>query len=221
MLKAFCASDKLLAVLAKGVFCRTFDNRRQIPAYLGLAPTPFRSGEMDRDRRINRAATVAPAKPWSDPPGVSSQPLMEHSCRVIRRMRYGPGSSRCATTTEAVRRAMQHSQESLRSRAKRYGVDPKTIAKWRARTSFSDLPTGSKAPRSTVLSAEEEAVVVAFRRHTLLPLDDCLYALQPTIPPPDALVPSPVSATQRDLQVAPGRRRGLRQAEMRGTSCAA
>jgi hypothetical protein len=32
------------------------------------------------------------------------------------------------------------------------------------------------------LSVEEEAVVVAFRRHTLLPLDDCLYALQPTIP---------------------------------------
>lgn len=29
---------------------------------------------------------------------------------------------------------------------------------------------------------EEEAIVVAFRRHTLLPLDDGLYALQPTIP---------------------------------------
>ncbi|ESX81683.1 hypothetical protein X756_31175 [Mesorhizobium sp. LSHC412B00] len=28
----------------------------------------------------------------------------------------------------------------------------------------------------------EEAVIVAFRRYTLLPLDDCLYALQPTIP---------------------------------------
>lgn len=26
------------------------------------------------------------------------------------------------------------------------------------------------------------ALIVAFRRHTLLPLDDCLYALQPTIP---------------------------------------
>lgn len=39
-----------------------------------------------------------------------------------------------------------------------------------------------KRPRSTVLSQEEEALVVAFRRHTLLPLDDCLYALQPTIP---------------------------------------
>src|SRR5271170_2480121 len=86
----------------------------------------------------------------------------------------------CARTTEAVRRAIQHSQESLRSLAKRYGLNPKTIAKWRARTSVSDLPTGPRAPRSTVLSVEEEAVVV--RRHTLLPLDDCLYAMQPTIP---------------------------------------
>jgi hypothetical protein len=87
-----------------------------------------------------------------------------------------------ATTTETVRRAIHHSQESLRVLAKRYGVNPKTIAKWKARTSVSDLPTGPKEPKSTVLSVEEEAVVVAFRRHTLLPLDDCLYALQPTIP---------------------------------------
>ncbi len=87
-----------------------------------------------------------------------------------------------ATTTEAVRRAIQHSQESLRALAKRHGVNPKTIANWKARKSVSDLRTGPKEPRSTVLSAEEEAVVVAFRRHALLPLDDCLYALQPTIP---------------------------------------
>jgi uncharacterized protein YjcR len=38
-----------------------------------------------------------------------------------------------ATTTEAVRRAIQHSQESLRALAKRYGVNPKTIAKWKSR----------------------------------------------------------------------------------------
>ena len=43
------------------------------------------------------------------------------------------------------------------------------------RKSVSDLRTGPKEPRSTVLSAEEEAVVVAFRRHALPPLDDCLY----------------------------------------------
>jgi hypothetical protein len=46
----------------------------------------------------------------------------------------------------------------------------------------ADIPTGPKGTRSTVLSVEEEAIIVAFRRHTLLPLDDCLYALQPTIP---------------------------------------
>ena len=40
---------------------------------------------------------------------------------------------------------------------------------------------GPREPRSTTLSVDEEAIVVAFRRHTLLPLDDCLYALQPTI----------------------------------------
>lgn len=87
-----------------------------------------------------------------------------------------------ATTTEAVRRAIQHSQESLRTLAKRYGINQKTVAKWKKRGSVADLPTGPKAPRSTVLSSEEEAIVVAFRRHTLLPLDDCLYTLQPTIP---------------------------------------
>lgn len=43
-----------------------------------------------------------------------------------------------ARTTEAVRRAIQHSQESLRSLARRHGVNPKTIAKWRKRTLVAD-----------------------------------------------------------------------------------
>jgi len=86
-----------------------------------------------------------------------------------------------ATTTEAIRRAIQNSQESLRALSKRYGIN-QTVAKWRKRTSVADLPTGPREAHSTVLSIEEEAVIVAFRRHTLLPLDDCLYALQPTIP---------------------------------------
>ena len=88
----------------------------------------------------------------------------------------------CATTTAAVRRAIQHSQESLRALAKRHGINPKTVAKWKGRADTADRRTGPKAPLSTVLSIEEEAIVVAFRRHTLLPLDDCLYALQATIP---------------------------------------
>lgn len=87
-----------------------------------------------------------------------------------------------ATTTEAIRRAIQNSQASLRTLSKRYGINQKTVAKWKQRTSTADLKTGPTEPRSTVLSVEDEAIIVAFRRHTLLPLDDCLYALQPTIP---------------------------------------
>ena len=62
------------------------------------------------------------------------------------------------------------------------GVNPKTVAKWRKRQTVEDQKTGPKDPRSTVLSEEEGAMMVAFRRHTLLPLDDCLYALQPSVP---------------------------------------
>ena len=41
---------------------------------------------------------------------------------------------------------------------------------------------GPKESRSAVLTLEEEAVIVAFRKFTLRPLDDCLYALQPSLP---------------------------------------
>jgi transposase InsO family protein len=88
----------------------------------------------------------------------------------------------CATTTEAVRRALQRSEASVRALAERYGISPTTVQKWRRRTTAADARMGPKTARSTTLSKEEEAMVVAFRRHTLLPLDDCLYALQSTIP---------------------------------------
>jgi IS30 family transposase len=87
-----------------------------------------------------------------------------------------------ARTTEAVRRAIQLRQESVRALARRHGVSPTTVQKWRKRETTADAKMGPKDARSTVLTPEEEAAVVAFRRHTLLPLDDCLYALQPTIP---------------------------------------
>jgi transposase InsO family protein len=87
-----------------------------------------------------------------------------------------------ARTTEAVRRAIQLREESVRAAAKRYGVSPTTVQKWRRRQITTDARMGPKEVRSTVLTPEEEAVIVAFRRHTLLPLDDCLYGLQPTVP---------------------------------------
>ena len=112
-----------------------------------------------------------------------------------------------ATTTAAVRRAIQHSQESLRVLAKRYGINPKTVAKWKQRGSVTDRPTGPREPRSTVLSMEDEAIIVAFRQHTLLPLDDCLYALQATIPRSDPIIiPSLSSAPwHRSTPRGPGK----------------
>lgn len=88
----------------------------------------------------------------------------------------------CATTTHAVRAAIQRSKAPVAQIAERHGLNRKTVRKWRARGFVDDAPMGPKAPRSTVLTAQEEGVAVAFRRHTLLPLDDCLYALQATIP---------------------------------------
>jgi hypothetical protein len=96
---------------------------------------------------------------------------------TLGQVRYGS-----ATTTHAVRAAIQLSQASLAELSKELGINPKTAAKWRKRVTVEDMKTGPKEPRSTVLSEEEEAAVVAFRRHALLQLDDCLYALQPSIP---------------------------------------
>lgn len=87
-----------------------------------------------------------------------------------------------ATTTETVRRAIQNSQESIRTLAKRYHINPKTVAKWKKRTTVKDDTMGPKQSHSTVLNPKEEALIVAFRKQTLIPLDDCLYTLQETIP---------------------------------------
>jgi hypothetical protein len=70
----------------------------------------------------------------------------------------------------------------MRALARRHGINPKTVAKWKKREFTADRRTGPTVPKSTVLSVEQEAILVAFRKHTLLSLDDCLYALQATIP---------------------------------------
>jgi transposase InsO family protein len=87
-----------------------------------------------------------------------------------------------ARTTPRVRAELQASQETTRRLAARYGLNPKTVAKWRRRGSTADAPMGPSRPRSSVLSEAEEAIVVEFRRRTLLPLDDVLGCLRGTIP---------------------------------------
>lgn len=70
------------------------------------------------------------------------------------------------------RRAIPHRHESLRALAKRYGINPKGGGE----------QTGPREAKSTVIMVEKEAIIVAFRQHTLLLIVDCLYALQATIP---------------------------------------
>ena len=88
----------------------------------------------------------------------------------------------CARTTEAVRREIQNSKESEKALSERLGLNYKTVLKWKNRDFVHDMPMGPKNPHSTVLTREEEAICIAFRKHSLLPLDDCLFALREQIP---------------------------------------
>ena len=62
------------------------------------------------------------------------------------------------------------------------GSTPRLLPSGRSAASPTIAPMGPKEMRSTVPTKEEEAAVVAFRKYTLLPLDDRLYALQGSIP---------------------------------------
>jgi transposase len=87
-----------------------------------------------------------------------------------------------ARTTHAIGGELQRSQASVASLAKRYGINEKTVLKWRHRQSVEDLPMGPKERRSTVLSPMEEAAIVALRAQARLRLDDVYIALKDVIP---------------------------------------
>jgi hypothetical protein len=71
-----------------------------------------------------------------------------------------------ATTTHAIRAAIQQSKAPLKDLAAQHGLNQKTVAKWSKRNVVHDAPMGPKTARSTGLTAEQEAMVVAFRKHT-------------------------------------------------------
>lgn len=85
-----------------------------------------------------------------------------------------PGS----TISPALRRAIRDSRGSVRAVAARYGVNPKTVVKWRSRDNEADRRTGGR----TRLSPREEALALVFRQHSRLPLDDCHAALVRVLP---------------------------------------
>ena len=87
-----------------------------------------------------------------------------------------------ATTTPSVREAIQASEEKNTVLAKRYGVDRKTIAKWKARKFSSDVRMGPKNPRSRFLTLDDEVIILVYRWRTRLSLDDSLVRLRRLMP---------------------------------------
>jgi len=67
-----------------------------------------------------------------------------------------------ARTTGAERRAIQDSQESIAKLAKRYGLNPKTVAKCKKRDHVCDAPMAPKNPRSIVLSTHHRCLAQAY-----------------------------------------------------------
>ncbi len=91
----------------------------------------------------------------------------------------------------------REAQTSNAALSRELGINVKTVAKWRKRDRVEDTKTGPKAVRSTVLSTEEEAIIVAFRRHTLLPLDDLPLCVATDNPASHPLIAAPMFAAPR------------------------
>ena len=96
---------------------------------------------------------------------------------IIGQLRHG-----CATTTYAIKATIQRSQVTTAALSRDIVINVKTVAKWRKHETVDDRKTCPTHPSLTVLSADEKAMIIAFRRHTVLFIDDFLYASQPTIP---------------------------------------
>ncbi|MCE7795441.1 TetR family transcriptional regulator [Sphingobium sufflavum] len=79
------------------------------------------------------------------------------------------------TVSTPIRHAIQQSDESIRALAARHGLNPKTVAKWRARSDTKDARRGPSSGR--LLTPAEEASILAIRRYLPLSLDDSIATL--------------------------------------------
>jgi AcrR family transcriptional regulator len=93
--------------------------------------------------------------------------------RFGSKRRHGAGQR----VPAAVRTAIQYSCEGVRALCSRYGLNPKTIRRWRDRDDIASRKPGPRAPVTTALRPLAEAMVVCFRRFAMLSLDDCHHLL--------------------------------------------
>jgi len=80
-----------------------------------------------------------------------------------------------ATTTHAVRAAIQRSQASLAQLSQELGINPKTVAKWRKRATVEDMKTGpseSRSLQSSIPHLTRSALHRCLQRHGIWRLPD-------------------------------------------------
>ena len=72
-----------------------------------------------------------------------------------------------ATSTVAVRKEIQASKESAARLAVRFGLNEKTILKWRHAASPYDGKSGAKKPKSVLTEVDEGCTALYAARHGL------------------------------------------------------
>lgn len=88
---------------------------------------------------------------------------------------------RRATTTHRIRKEIKNSEGKISEIAERFGINWRTAKKWKERESVQDAPMGNGRSNS-VLTKEDEWLILETRTKTWLPLDDLLSLLLPAIP---------------------------------------
>lgn len=87
-----------------------------------------------------------------------------------------------AKTTIKVREEIQNSKESGYKLAKKFGLNVKTIYKWRKKESVFDSKSGVDGSLQSVLTIQEQQIICEIRKLTFLSQSDLLVALKPYIP---------------------------------------
>ena len=88
---------------------------------------------------------------------------------------------RSTATTQMIRISIQRSEPSAKDFSQTGGINPKTVLKWRSRSTVAYRKTAPRELRSIDLNSEDETMIVALQRHRPLSPGDRLEARQPTI----------------------------------------
>ena len=102
-----------------------------------------------------------------------------------------------AKTTHAIRGELQRSQASVANLAKRYGINEKTVLKWRTLQSVEDLPMAPRGAPQHRPRANGRSCHCGAPRAGAASAGRCLHCAQGCDPTSDAVVAAPVPATER------------------------